>query len=194
MKWLLLALNLSLHAAFIWGRYTVFRVDGPPPRGVRIIEFSAALSLIAGGTLIVLRPAVSLPLDLLAVPCAVLSGAVFAWGVATIRCGRLTAAFSDDAPSELITSGPFRFVRNPFYASYLLAYLQAVLASHSPWAILPLLGMWCIYRRAAGLEEQKFRRSHLAETYRHYAACTGRFLPLRVVRRDHSRFKLSTLP
>ena len=84
MKWFLLALNLCLHVAFIWGRYIVFRVDGAPPRGVRIIEFSATLSLIAGGTLIVLRPAVSLPLDLLAVACAVLSGAVFAWGVATV--------------------------------------------------------------------------------------------------------------
>ena len=41
-------------------------------------------------------------------------------------------------------------MRNPFYVSYLLAYLQAVLASQSPWAMLPLLGMWCIYRRAAG--------------------------------------------
>ena len=194
MKWLLLSLNLSLHAAFIWGRYIVFRIDGPPARGVRIIEFSAALSMIVGGTLIALRPAVSLPLDLLAVACAVLSGTVFAWGVTTIGCGRLTAAFSDDAPAELITSGPFHFVRNPFYVSYLLAYLQAVLASHSPWAILPLLGMWCIYRRAAGLEEQKFQHSHLAKTYRRYAACTGRFFPLHVLRRDHGGFKLSTLP
>ena len=134
------------------------------------------------------------PLDLLAVACAVLSGAVFAWGVATIRCGRLTAAFSDDIPAELITSGPFRFVRNPFYVSYLLAYLQAVLASQSPWSMLPLLGMWCIYRRAAELEEQKFERSHLAKTYRRYAVFTGRFLPLRVLRRDHTTLKLSTLP
>jgi len=185
MKWLLLALNLSLHAAFIWGRNAVFRVDGRPPRGVRIIEFSAALSLIAGGTLIVRRPAVFLPLDLLAVACAVLSGALFAWGVATTRCGQLTAAFSEDAPAELITSGPFRFVRNPFYVSYLLAYLQAVLASRSPWSLLPLLGMWCIYRRAAALEEQKFRRSYLAKTYSRYAACTGRFLPFRALCRDH---------
>ena len=49
MKWFLLALNLCLHAAFILGRYIVFRVDGAPPRGVRIIEFSAALSLITSG-------------------------------------------------------------------------------------------------------------------------------------------------
>ena len=172
----------------------MFRVDGPLPCGVRIIEFSATLSLITGGTLILLRPAVSPPLNLLAVACAVLSGAVFAWGVKTIGCGRLTAAFSHDAPAELITSGPFRFVRNPFYVSYLLAYLQAVLASRSPWSMLPLLGMWCIYRRAAGLEEQKFQRSRLAKNYRRYAACTGRFLPLRAPCRDHSKFKLSTVP
>src|ERR1044072_5563504 len=121
MKWLLLALNLSLHAAFIWGRYTVFRLDGPPPRGVRIIEFSATLSLITGGIRIALRPAVSLPLDILAVACALLSGPVFGWGGATIRCGRLTAAFSDDPPTELITSGPFRLLRNRFYLSYPLA-------------------------------------------------------------------------
>lgn len=177
MTWVQLTLSVSLHALFIWGRYAVFRVDGRLPRGVRLIEAGSLASILVGLALIGVRVGADVVFDPLAVAVAVVSGAVFVWGVATIRRNRLTAAFSDDAPQELITAGPFRWVRNPFYLSYLLAYTHAALASRNPWAVLPVLLMAAIYAAAAAREERKFARSPLAEAYRKYARRTGRFLP-----------------
>jgi protein-S-isoprenylcysteine O-methyltransferase Ste14 len=177
MTWVQIALNAGLHALFIWARYAVFRIDGRTPRGARLIEVAAVASLLTGLVLIGLRDGADVVFDPVAVAAAGLSGGLFAWGVVTVKRNRLTAAFSDDSPAELITAGPFRWVRNPFYLSYLLAYLHAALASRSPWALLPLGLMAGIYGTAAVLEERKFARSPLADTYRAYARRTGRFVP-----------------
>ena len=56
---LLLATNLVSHAAFIWGRYRVFRIDNRAPAGVRLIEVSATTCILAGLWLIVTRDEVN---------------------------------------------------------------------------------------------------------------------------------------
>jgi len=172
-----LLLNAALHSLFIWGRFAVFRLESPKPCGVWLIEGAAMASILAGWMLIGLRDGVQAMTDWIAVAVALASGGLFLWGLRTVRQHRLTAAFSDDVPQELITTGPFRFVRNPFYLSYLLAYCHAVCASQSWLAAIPLAIMAAIYATAARFEERKFLRSELAGAYQKYARRTGRFLP-----------------
>lgn len=173
----LLAAYLALHAAFIWGRIAVFRIDGPTPPGVRVIEHCAAISIALGATLIAFRSTGHMSLDCLGLVLAVTSAALFAWGVATVDRKQLTAAFSADAPLALVTRGPFRYVRNPFYLAYIIAHAIPLFATRSPWALPGLLVMSAIYVRAALLEERKFLRSDLAPAWRAYQRRTGRFLP-----------------
>lgn len=178
MTWVLFAFNVLLHAVFIWGRFAVFRIDGHVPRGARVIEVSAVSCILVGLAAIALRDGPDVWCDAASAAAAVLSGGLFVWGVVTVKQNRLTAAFSDDTPAELITGGPFRWVRNPFYLSYLLAYTQALLAARSWWAVVPLVWMAVVYGTAVWLEERKFLRSPLADNYRRYARRTGRFLPV----------------
>jgi protein-S-isoprenylcysteine O-methyltransferase Ste14 len=173
----LLILNLSSHAAFIWARFVVFRIDGCTPRGTRLIEVSAAISLLAGAALIACREETYFFIDILAGLLSLFSMVLFGWGIRTVRRRRLTAAFCDDLPVELIDVGPFRYVRNPFYLSYILIYAQCVLASWSGWALVPFFWMAAIYVRAALLEEKKFLRSQFGEAYHKYMEETGRFVP-----------------
>jgi protein-S-isoprenylcysteine O-methyltransferase Ste14 len=97
---------------------------------------------------------------------AVASGALFAWAVRTVRCGRLTAAFSSDLRLELIDDGPFHWLRHPFYGAYLLSYLHVQLASRSAWTLLPLCWMAAMHFSAAHTEKAKFMASPLASAYR----------------------------
>ena len=73
--------------------------------------------------------------------------------------------------------GPYRFVRHPFYCSYLLTWAAGVVASAQFWLLPTVAIMLIIYTRAAKLEEEKFTRSPLAETYKSYRTRTGLFLP-----------------
>jgi hypothetical protein len=62
-----LAANLGCHAVFVWGRYKVFRIDNRTPAGVRLIEASAAGSILVGLGLIVSRDGPRLALDACAI-------------------------------------------------------------------------------------------------------------------------------
>jgi protein-S-isoprenylcysteine O-methyltransferase Ste14 len=191
MTTLLLTLNLLLHSAFIWGRFAVFRIGDRHPPGAKLVQVSALVCLLFDIVLIARRSGGHSALDPLAVAVCCISGVVFAWAVRTTGLRRLSAVFSGDLPGELIASGPFRYIRNPFYAAYLLVYVQALLASRSWWGALPLALMGSIYYRAALLEEKKFLRSSLASQYRRYIATTGRFLPM-LVPLSRARLQQST--
>lgn len=172
-----LAAFLALQATFVWGRFAVFRIDGETPAGVRLIEGSATFGILIGAVLIASRDGASVWWDVPSFAVAAMSGALYAWAVRTVRQRRLTASFSKDTPLELIDRGPFRLVRHPFYLAYLLCYLQALLASRSTWALLPLAWMGIVYATAARREEQKFMSSPLAPAYAAYKQTTGAFVP-----------------
>lgn len=177
MTALLVAAYLALQAAVIVLRYRLFRIDGSPPAGVRVIEWATLGCIVLGTVLTATRPSPWLPADLLACVCALGAAAVLAWACRTVRPRQLAAAFSPDLPTELIRRGPYRIVRNPFYMAYLLGHAVPALASRSPWAAVAWIAMATIYHHAAVLEERKFLSSTLADEFRSYANQTGRFWP-----------------
>src|SRR4029453_13674085 len=52
---------------------------------------------------------------------------LFEWSRRTIRGKFFSYAGTADGPQFFLTPGPYPFVRNPFYASYLLAYVGAAI-------------------------------------------------------------------
>lgn len=188
MTTLLLGAFLGLQAGFIWARYAHFRTRGATPRGARLIELSAVAGLALGAWLIAARDGTSLVHDALASVLAAAAASMFLWALNSTRPRQLSVAFTDDAPAELIDTGAFAFVRNPFYVAYMLAFAVPWAASGSLWGLACALWMTVIYRRAALSEERKFIASPLAGEFERYAAETGRFLPrpqhcLRLLRR-----------
>jgi protein-S-isoprenylcysteine O-methyltransferase Ste14 len=81
------------------------------------------------------------------------------------------------ARTELVSRGPFRFVRNPIFtwmacASFGLALLAPNVLAAASFAALVL----ALEIQVRGVEEPYLLRTH-GEAYRRYAAATGRFLP-----------------
>lgn len=89
----------------------------------------------------------------------------------------LYVAFTNDQPRHLVTCGPYRYIRHPFYASYLLAWTAGIVASRQLWLTAPLLIMLAIYRAAGRDEERRFLSSHLSDQYQEYRRTTGAFIP-----------------
>jgi protein-S-isoprenylcysteine O-methyltransferase Ste14 len=180
MTVLLIVLNLVLHASFIWISYRFLRPagSGKKPGGTWLIEVSAVAAILLGAAAIATRQRGSPTQDTAALGVAAAALALFAWAVWTARRTPLTRAFAVDRPSFLITSGPFRVNRNPFYTSYLFAHVYALLASGNPWLLGSLAWMATVYAAAALHEERKFLGGPLREKYQQYCRQTGRFLPL----------------
>jgi protein-S-isoprenylcysteine O-methyltransferase Ste14 len=89
----------------------------------------------------------------------------------------------NDAPRSIVTLGPYRLVRHPFYASFFLALISAVLALPH-WATLAALAYSTVtLNLTAAREERRLSASEFGREYQEYARRTGRFLPRLVIRR-----------
>ncbi|WP_290063108.1 methyltransferase family protein [Amycolatopsis solani] len=117
------------------------------------------------------------PLALAAVVPSVASVALmfFAWG--THRTPLAHFHQRDDAPVRIVTHGAYRRIRHPFYSSYLLVYLAAVLLF--PHVVtLALFGyVVLMFNVTAAGEERRLAGSRFGAEYRAYLTHTRRFLP-----------------
>jgi protein-S-isoprenylcysteine O-methyltransferase Ste14 len=162
---------------FLWmlvaaGR-TFAIIDGkpPPPRSAWIsLSFVAVLVGGRAGPLrspLVVAGSVGLTFALL----------LFEWARRSIHGQRFSYIFSDDIPATLWTAGPYAYVRNPFYSSYLLAIGSVALMLVNMTRILVFVAMVAYFTAAARFEERKFANSPFAADYEQYKARTGRFVP-----------------
>ncbi len=77
---------------------------------------------------------------------------------------------------ELVTSGPYRFVRHPIYSGILLAVLGTSLATNIYWLIaFALLAVYFVYSAQV---EEKLMASSFPEAYASYRAHTKMLIPL----------------
>lgn len=88
-----------------------------------------------------------------------------------------------DPPAEIVTWGPYAWVRHPFYLGYLLAALAAALLAPGPIMAGWVVYAWLALDRTARREEQRLLASELGAVYAPYLRRTGRFLPFGRFRR-----------
>jgi protein-S-isoprenylcysteine O-methyltransferase Ste14 len=88
----------------------------------------------------------------------------------------LTDTVSTRQEATLVTSGPYRFVRHPFYVTAALLFVGASLLSAN-WLIFAggFASMALLVARTP--KEEQMLVEKFGDTYRAYMARTGRFLP-----------------
>lgn len=159
---------------FSWGVKGHFRSTGAMPLGMRLVS---ALSLFAFLWFCARLLMAGVTARTAAVPLFALSLAIFGWAVVATRRVPPTLAFDTDQPALLYRTGPYHYVRHPFYLSYLTFWIGTSIATPgwSGW-LTPLI-MLLLYTGAARSEERKFANSQLAGAYAAYRAQVGMFLP-----------------
>ena len=94
---------------------------------------------------------------------------------------RLQRAFIDHPlPDRLITDGPYRLVRHPFYLGYIAGALAPAIAIDNIVMVLVSAAIITITVTAAFREERVWLASPRADAYREYQRQTGMFLPLKI--------------
>lgn len=102
---------------------------------------------------------------------------LFVVTIGASRAARLRMAFDAGNPRGLVTEGPYRYVRHPFYVSYLIYFSGFAIATWSWIALGPLVVLLAIYIRAARMEEGKFANTPMSAEYEAYRRRTGMFVP-----------------
>lgn len=87
-----------------------------------------------------------------------------------------TTAEPFGAPRSVVTSGPFRFSRNPMYGGILLMFsgLAALLGSATPWLVVPALGV--VFEVLFIRPEEKQLEMKFGDAYRRYRSQVRRWL------------------
>lgn len=104
-----------------------------------------------------------------------LAGALGAWGVVLFRRAR-TGVVPFSEATTLVTSGPYRFTRNPMYLGMagILAGTAIWLGSLTPWLVLPAF-VGIIAQRFIAPEEAMLERT-FGERYARYCEAVRRWL------------------
>lgn len=83
----------------------------------------------------------------------------------------------DDAPRELVTWGPYRFVRHPLYSAFLLTLAACTLVAPNAFTVLGLGAGFAQLNRTAAREERRLSAGPFGAEYRSYIRSAGRFIP-----------------
>lgn len=167
--------TLTVFAAFSWGVVGHFRSSGTPP-GMKLISF---VSLLSVGVVMFRAWSVALPVlwGGIGMALQLVALLLFLLAVRATRRQRLTLAFDDDAPAFLIDTGPYRYIRHPFYTSYMLFWLGCLCALRDLPSLLIVVVTLSLYSLAATREEAKFQSSALRDAYHDYQRGTGFLWP-----------------
>jgi protein-S-isoprenylcysteine O-methyltransferase Ste14 len=108
--------------------------------------------------------------------------ALVALGLGIVMWGRgaFRAAGTNVDPTRpttaIVTSGPFRFSRNPFYVALTLLYFGLTLAVNTWWGIVALVPLLITMHRGVVLREERYLERTFGETYRQYRSGVRRYL------------------
>ena len=111
------------------------------------------------------------------VPLGAAGGTLFVWTVHTLG-PNLTDTVVTRRNHTLVTTGPYRWVRHPFYCATALSVLaNALVAANLFLFVTGVLTVVLIISRTR-IEEARLQE-RFSDQYRAYAARTGRFIPKR---------------
>lgn len=97
------------------------------------------------------------------------------WGVATFR-GAKTAIVPFHPASQLVTSGPYRFTRNPMYTGMTLVHLGASALLNSAWPLILLPVALLVVRLRVMAREEAYLAGAFGAEYDAYKARVRRWL------------------
>jgi protein-S-isoprenylcysteine O-methyltransferase Ste14 len=172
-----LCVAATCFASFVWAIVGFFRHGGRTPPRMRLVAATGLASMAGHLTGLVFIPSASGSRLVMAVLLYAASLGLFWWALWTAWKSRLAIAFSESASSFLLQHGPYRYVRHPIYAAYLLAWLAGACAVDAWWAWLPLVVMSAQYLTAIRFEERQFLNGPMSREYQEYQRKTGMLAP-----------------
>ena len=107
--------------------------------------------------------------------CTLIGLAFMIWGLLTFL--RFRTAVSPYRPaSQVVTTGPYRFSRNPMYVGFTIAYIGGILTKNTLWALLllPVL-LWLLVVLVIRPEERYLTKA-FGSAYTDYANRVRRWL------------------
>jgi len=113
----------------------------------------------------------------MSVPFSVASIALIFYTLGTHRIPISLWHQENDAPVHIVTYGAYSRIRHPFYASFILGLLGALIFCPHYGTLYTFLHGLVVLNITAAKEERRLSESEFGAEYQEYIQRTGRFLP-----------------
>jgi protein-S-isoprenylcysteine O-methyltransferase Ste14 len=140
-----------------------------------VFVFAALAAMLVAHARVPIRQILPFPWNLLGGIPLLFGAALLAYTLRLFRHHRTTPT-PFHSPRTLVTSGPFRFTRNPMYVGILLMFsgVAGLLGTVTPWLVVPALGV--VFDRLVIRQEEKQLEMKFADAYRGYRSSVRRWL------------------
>jgi protein-S-isoprenylcysteine O-methyltransferase Ste14 len=116
--------------------------------------------------------------------CSVL---LYEWTRRTVIDRNFYVGLAGEVPPALCEAGPYRYVRHPFYLSYMVAFIAVAVAFPSLIVVGVCLFNFGFFVYMALDDERVLLRSSLAADYESYKKRVGMFLPRVAAKRSEAK-------
>ena len=172
---LLLALYTMMVGSLIWARFRFLRIcPGASKVSSIFYDPTVVIHILSTYYYMLITPVGNSFHATLAAALYIISLILFWWSISTAK--QLDFAFSDNV-GEIITNGPFGFIRHPFYVSYILCWFTGSLLFNSLLLWITLTYLIFFYFLSARREENVILQSTYSTEYASYKKEIGMFLP-----------------
>ncbi len=175
-KLLLLTTYTLIIASLIWGRFRFFKISSTKTKSLALIYDSLVSVQILATYYGFLTDNFSFETSkfYVASTAYLVCMSYFWYLISSVK--RLDFAFSSSI-DELLTDGPYKFARHPFYLCYILIWLTSTLLFNSLVLWITLFALVLFYIFAAKSEENAISKSRYSQKYQNYSKNVGMFLP-----------------
>ena len=113
---------------------------------------------------------------------AAIAASLMLIGIAAFSAGvrsfsRAATPLPTNQPARaLVTTGIYRWTRNPIYLAFFLAYCGIGMVVRNPWILIPTLPLAVIIRSGVVAREEAYLERRFGDAYRDYKARARRWL------------------
>jgi protein-S-isoprenylcysteine O-methyltransferase Ste14 len=176
MKMVLILLAVGTFGLYwAWMRFGFARPDYVHPKMGMLAIAAVASGLLHTFKLLTVQ--LSEDYAVLGLVLYMLAVGLFLWSAITIRGADFALAFSASPPRAVLATGPYRWVRHPFYLAYSMTWIAGTIVCRSVVLLATVVVMLWFYIDAARQEEHQFLSGSLREGYLAYKAKVGVFGP-----------------
>ncbi len=171
---LILSYTLAV-SSLVWARFTFFEVRSRQTKLSALAYDPIVVAHISATYYYLVKMGAATEVSaIIGSAIYILALLLFWWAINTAKS--LNFAFGN-FNGQIITSGPFRFVRHPFYVSYFFIWLTSTLLFNSVILWITLLYLVAFYVSSAKSEEKAILSSRQACEYQAYCQQVNMFLP-----------------